>query len=140
MVVQPLAEGMGRAYLANGPMVGGGVQLQATQTLGDWVIMGRARSRLATGPNPLFYENYISDQVVGGMVLWAALPELRLGIFGEWSVQRNLPVALDLMASFVTDCAGVHVIYSPLYGGLTAKGNLLAFSRAFQIITDRALT
>ena len=56
-----------------------------------------------------------------------ALPALRLGLFGEWSTQRQTPVALDLMASYVTDCAAVHVIYSPLYGGLNAKGNLLAF-------------
>ena len=89
--------------------------------------MARVRQRWATGPNPLFYENYLSDQVVGGMVLWQALPMLRLGLFGEWSTQRQTPVALDLMASLVTDCAGLHVIYSPLYGGLSAKGNLLAF-------------
>ena len=40
---------------------------------------------------------------------------------------ENLPVALDLMASYVSDCTAGHVIFSPLYGSLNATGNLLAF-------------
>jgi hypothetical protein len=127
MAISPLVEGVARGYLQHASLFGAGAQLQATQTLGDWVVMGRFRQRVAQGPNPLFYENYIADQVVGGMILWQAMPELRLGLFGEWSTQRQLPVALDLMASFVSDCTGAHVIYSPLYGGLSATGNLLAF-------------
>jgi hypothetical protein len=127
MAIQPILEGVGRAYLQHQPLLGGGVQVQATQTLGDFVLMGRFRQRWAQGPNPLFYENYPGDQVVGGMVLWQVLPILRLGLFGEWSTQRNMPVALDVMASLVTDCAGGHVIFSPLYGALNATGNVLAF-------------
>lgn len=127
MAIQPLVEGVARGYLQNAPLFGGGAQIQATQTLGDVVLMARFRQRLAQGPNPLFYENYIADQVVGGMVLWQVLPVIRLGLFGEWSTQRHLPVALDLMATFASDCLGGHVIYSPLYGSLSATGNVLAF-------------
>lgn len=124
---QPMAEGVARGYLQEEPLFGGGVQVQAGQQLGDLFVMGRFRQRWAMGKNPLFYENYIPDQVVGGMVTWQIMPILRVGLFGEWSLARGMPVALDLMGSLVTDCAAVHVFASPLLGGLSVRGNLLSF-------------
>ena len=125
--IQPMVEGVSRGYLHATPLLGAGVQLQGSQALGDWFLMARWRQRWATGPNPLFFENYVSDQIVGGMVAWQVMPILRVGVFGEWSVLRQYPVAMDMMASLVTDCLALHGYYSPLYQSGALRANLLAF-------------
>lgn len=125
--LQPMIEGVGRSYLQDGPLLGTAAQLQLTQSFETVQLMARVRSRWAFGANPLRYENYVTDQVVGGMVAWQLLPPLKVGLFGEWSVSRSTPVAMDLLASYVSDCLALHFYYNVLYSSSAFRWNLLAF-------------